>query len=378
MYKRLLLIILTICMLASVGCRGKKRPTSITFSENGVLTLEVLTAKAGGTAVLPRPAGTHAAFCVGWAATADGKSIFLPVGASFSYTKGAVIDFSPVYLHLKTLPTALLDLSVTGGGIQYTSTINAGEWKRLASVGANPKAGTLIVQQSTLDALNALTHAELASLQSAPPIYDCPATMASDATTFDGLVQNISLLNRPTPFVGIGYVQLTYSDGSTAYVYAKAEEDSLPAASLLGLSKIALEDLSPEPDDTYVTRVGDKYSPYTPEEYLLLQEYSKITISLVVNKNNRGNRGLASHLLDAFEERTIQQGDSSCADEWRILRGFIDIKQNGALVISAKDGTPIERDNITAIIFRDTITIKNAVYYNGSIYIPYSTYSDNY
>ncbi len=386
MYKRLLLIILTICMLASVGCRGKKQPTSITFSENGVLTSEVATANAGGTVVLPQPAGTHAEFCIGWTATADGNTIFLPVGASFAYEKGTAIHFYPVYLHLKALPTAELDLTVTGGGIRYTSAINAGEWTRLTSIGANPKAGTLIVPRSTCDALSSLTHAALEGLQDTLPSYDCPAEMTADVTTFVGLLQNISADNRLTPYVGIGYVQFSYSDGSTAYIYAKAEGEAMPSASFLGLVKMAMDDLSPVQTDTYVTQIGDKYSPYTAAEYLLLQEYSKITISLIVTNRNRSKRGLASHLLDAFDERTIEQGDASCADEWRILRGLItDIAQDGALVISAKDGTPIERDNVTAILLErligttlNTITINNAVYYNGSIYLPYSTYSPNY
>ena len=378
MRKRFLPIILAILMLSASGCHGKKAQTTISFSENGVLTVEIPTNK-DGSVTLPQPAGTHAAFCIGWQAEKNGEIIFLPIGASFEYNRGDHVSFTPVYLHLITEENTCIDLSVPGGAILYTSTMGAGEWSRLIDIGAKPQAGTLILAQADYAEMPFVTHGALANQEVSPSVQDLTVEISRDATAFCGSLQNISAGKRLTPYTAIGYVKLTYSDGTTTYIYATPQENDFPCASLLGLSKSAAADLSDTQNDIYITPIGDKYSPYTAEEYALLQDYTKIKLSLVINYNMRGNRGLAEDFLDACDQRTIQYGDASCAEEWRILRGLItDINQNGALVITAKDGTPIERDNVSEIIYHNVVEIKNAVFYNGSIYIPYSTYSGNY
>ncbi|MBQ3064592.1 MAG: hypothetical protein IJC99_07345 [Clostridia bacterium] len=381
MRKRLLAILLALCLLAAFGCNRKKPQTSITFSENGVLTAEIPTAKRGSV-ILPTPAGTHAAHCIGWSATTNQGAIFLPMGAEFSYNRGDDIDFSPVYLHLTTLSQATIDLTAANGGIQYTTTINAGEWEQLLAVNAAPTCGTLILPQSDREALSAFTHDSIAAAAIATA-RDYAADINADKCGFQTLFTEISTGKRLTPYTAVGYVKLTYSNGDTTCIYANYKTAVAPIASLLGLAKAAMEDLSDVQTDRYITPVGEKFSPYTPEEYAKLKEYSALKLTLIINHENRGNRGLSADLLDAFDERTIEQGVATCADEWRILRGLItDIKQNGALVITAKDGTYIERENISEIVFQNKLgnimTISNAVFYNGSIYVPYTTYSGNY
>lgn len=379
MRRRLLALLLALCTLMLVACnRGNE--TSITFSEKGVLTAEISTTRSGSVR-LPQPAGTHAAHCVGWVANTDEGTVFLPVGAEFSYKRGDSLSFSPVYLHLTTLSETKIDLSAENGGLIFTTTLGTGEWQRLVDIGAAPTCGTLIITQLARETLTAFTHDDISANNIAATDISAVFTDAT-STAYTAQLQDITPGKRLTAYTAIGYLHLNYSDGSSTDVYATHEHQAAPVASLLGLAKSAVEDLSDTPSDIYQTPVGDKFSPYTAEEYALLEGYAKLAVGLIINHAMRGNRGLPDSLLDAFDQRTIQHGDPTCVEEWRILRGLIpDIRQDGALVITAKDGTFIERDNISEITFTtkiSVVTITNAVFYNGSIYVPYSNYSGNY
>lgn len=379
MQKKLLALLLVLCTLLLVSCNGGKsgKTTAVTFSENGILSAEFSTDK-DGTAILPQPAGTHSASCIGWTTTVANERIFLPVGASFSYKRGDVIDFSPVYLHMTTLHTAELDLSVSGGGIRFTTTVGAGDLEHLARIGADPQLGTLIISEAVREQLTAFTHAALAD----QAVQTYPTTCTADKTSFYTLLNDVPANKTLTPYTALGYAKLTYSNGESAYIYAGYEASGAPLTSVFGLAKAAADDLSNEQTDRYLTPVDGKFSPYTAEQYTLLKSYSKIPITLIINYSMRGNRGLSDDLLEFFDQRTIARTDKSCAEEWAAVQNYIGASVNdGALVLTAKDGTHLDIQNISSVTFQNkvtTVTLTNAICHNGSIYVPYTTHSGNY
>ena len=379
MQKRLLALMLVLCTMLLVSCNGRKTQTSITFSENGVLTAEVITT-SDGSMLLPQPAGTHAAFCVGWTASVEGENIFLPIGATFSYQSGDDIDFTPVYLHMTTLPSATLDISTADVGILYTTTVEVGEIDRLTSIGANPKFDTLIVTDTIRQQLSEFTYKALSDAVSEYVLHEHTTTVNESKNAFSSVLKSVPS-QKLVSYAGIGYATITYSNGETSFIYAETEDANIPSASIFALAKAATQDLSDTREGAYQTPVEDKFSPYTAEEYAILKSYGQFTLTLIFNNKLAGNRGLSEDLLEFFNQRTIQQGDKNCEEEWKTLRDIItDIRQNGALVITAKDNTYINRGDVSAVTFQNNsiiLTLQTAVYYNGSIYIPYTTWSQN-
>ncbi len=218
---------------------------TITFGENGVLTTQVNT-KSSGTIKVPSPAGTHAQYCVGWYSKSVAETVFLPVGATYEYQAGETKSFTPLYLHFTTGSTPTFDTTVAGGGIGFSTDILKSDWQKLTAVTTKVSCGTLVC--STADLLTVdgkLTHAALAASQLTA--FD----LASDAwqaesdrqLTFGAIFSSITPENRTTPYTAVGYVKITYSNGTEAYVYANYGEKGAPVTSLLAFSEAVKQHL---------------------------------------------------------------------------------------------------------------------------------------
>ena len=400
----LLIVLLLACALFFFGCFYRAAETRIQFSENGVITAEYSTTYRGGEVVFPKPAGTRTECCIGWRAIGEDGIIFLPVGATLSYQAGADLRFTPVYLDLTTASEAQVSFTPESGGISFATSVPRSEWTVLTELGANPTRGTLIVGKTELEAVAAelailaytdapaLSHNGLAASGLLTTHRDITATAweAEDVSCTYLAEIDVPAGKRATPYIAIGYSEITYSDGSKAIIYAD-NRDSLPEGSLLGLAKIAYNDVSDRQLGDYQTpvekrtggeQIENKFSRYSLEDYTKLSIWSQMELDLTINYKNRGNKGLADSMKEAFTERTILQGDATCAAEWSIVRGLIiDIRMNGALVITPRADLYIERADISKINYNSgaaIVTVSNAVYYNGSIYIPITTFSGNY
>lgn len=382
-------ILLTLCLILLIACGSNEEKTYITFGEAGVLSAQIETTEAGSMRV-PSPAGISAGSCVGWQAKTEDGTVFLQIGATYTYEAGENKSFTPVYLNLKT-EDATLVLDGVNAGIRFTTKVKKAEWETLTSCVAEITRGTLIFTASDISSTNGtLTHAALEQVGKTPldvPTADLHTTTAE--VCFAGTLTDISELFGSRSYTAVGYVKITYNDGSVAYIYANSKGNS---ASLISLARAALVDLSDTQKDAYQYPAGDKFSPYTGEQQAKLAELSKFSVLLAIDATVKGNRRLHDDSdVNLYAARMIYFADDSNAsgkfeyteEAQAIYRALRNNKYagGGALIIAAKDGTDLSAENmgkISIIAGANVVEITTYIFYNGSLVIPYKVYTDSY
>ena len=382
------LILLILCLAVLIACGDNEDKTYITFGEAGVLSAQVETTEAGSIRV-PSPAGTSADSCVGWQAKTEDGTVFLQIGATYTYEAGENKSFAPVYLNLKT-EDATLVLDGTNAGISFTTKVKKAEWGNLNTFVTDTACGTLIFTASDIASTGGtLTHAALEKAGKTPleiPAADTLANVGEDVF-FVGDFLASTELSASKDYTAVGYVKITYTDGSVAYVYATAKGYS---PSLILLARAALLDFSDTQGGVYQYPTGDKFSPYTSEQQAKLEELSMFSVLLVLDESVKGNKRLHDDSdANLYESRLIRFGSDSDAgnDEgnsaearaiYRALGKTI-YTGGGALIVSAKDGTHLSDANIASILIdygTNMGEIETYIFYNGSLVIPYKIYTD--
>ncbi|MBQ9801750.1 MAG: hypothetical protein IJW51_01595 [Clostridia bacterium] len=242
MRRTLLCALTALCLLLLLSCTGHKNENYITFEENGVLTARVA-ADEGGSLVVPAPAGTKAASCIGWQAKNASGTVFLPVGATYSYQAGEALVFTPLYLTFTTHEEVTLTEVENESGMQFTTSIAASEWTALFGAATALTRGTLILPVADLATLEGgLTHASLADEnKQAIDIVTRSWLLESDTTlVFSATVKNSLLTDLTQKYTAVGYVKISYTNGTEAYVYAGYQANKAPAASPLSFTKLNL------------------------------------------------------------------------------------------------------------------------------------------
>lgn len=242
MRRTLLCVLSLLCLLLLISCSGKTSKNYISFEENGLLTSRIDTAEAG-TFTVPAPAGTKAASCVGWQAKNATGTVFLPVGATYSYQAGEVLVFTPLYLTFTTHEKVTLQEVENESGMQFTTSIAASEWTSLSGAATALTRGTLILPVADLATLEGgLTHASLsAANKKALDIIANSWLAESDATlVFSAVVKNSLLTDLTQKYTAVGYIKISYTNGTEAYVYAGYQANKAPTASPLSFTKLDL------------------------------------------------------------------------------------------------------------------------------------------
>ncbi len=245
--RRLSLITLFIfCFFLLLAC-GKDKDTFISFSEAGQLAAQTGTTEAG-TIRVPSPAGTKADQCIGWKAQGDNGVIFLPIGATYSYEAGEDRNFTPVYFHFKTHTVASAILNDNENGLCFTSTINKNEWDTLAAIAPSVVRGTLVLPTLQAQGLSALTHAVIEPIASELQVADIVANTwyeeTSESLTYSAPFVTLKESDYSTNYTALGYIKITYTDGSVRYVYASYDEGGRPNISVYSFASAVQKFLS--------------------------------------------------------------------------------------------------------------------------------------
>ena len=273
---RLLLFVLAlfICLCAIPAQAGDDVYTATFVVGDGtVSTLSV----ADGSVALPEAPAESVGFC-GWQGTLHGENVFLPAGATCTGISEDV-TFQAVFVDFKTDTGCSVRLLEEQVALRFTSTIALDDYEALAvAVGGKDKIGfgTYIVPSYyvtnaggvfTLEALAANGMHKYIDVE-AGAFYKKTETTATVA----GSVKNILKGNYTLVYTGIGYMKITYTDGSVGTVYAEYNQKR-NSHSILKTVLGAYNDR----DDSYGNLVTENdvntHSPYTDTELSLMRDF---------------------------------------------------------------------------------------------------------
>lgn len=305
----------------------------------------------------------------------------------------ALISFPEVVkerLDFTTLSSARLDLDTKG--ITFSSAIDREDWVLLSSLAKSISCGTLIYPAAGLGELGgSLTHASLSAAQKWA--IDIPSSTWLPGTAqelcFGATLSDSAPYHRSVAYTAAGYVRITYNDDSVIYVYAAPEGGTASEHSVFSLARAAKDDLSDTQTDLYQYPVGELFSPYTDTERAVLDELSNSRVDILFNYTSAPGK----YILDSahqgfFSSQVIREidKDPESVAKWReILReltrafGHPYYMGGGALIVTAKDGTPLTADNLTEVILKNGTTefpgFTEYIFYKGALIVPYMTFT---
>ena len=249
---RLLAFTLSVCMLASLLLL----PAAAT--DGGTVTLQVGTERETLPAgeALPIPEAPEGKVFVGWGA----EGVLLPGGAA--YAPSGDVTLTALFLDIRTRAEVRLG---DKKGIRFLTELDRADWEMLRTY-TDPALGTLIAPKSYVEAADGvLTPAALAAAgktkylnATADDFYAKTDTVC----TLSGSVVALKSKNLTLDYVGAGYVKITYTNGTEAFVTAPPSAAVTP----YGQALAAHGDRTEAADATHTHQVGDRYSPYTAEE----------------------------------------------------------------------------------------------------------------
>ena len=303
--------------------------------------------------------------------------------ASFEAEKApnaSLIHLASVQSTLSLITSAKPSIDPLTGNVRFISSLDAEKWRAYPLELITLTCGTLFASAEALQEANGtLTHAALQAAGYTPREAIAHSWYAEEEGKlyFEGVLTDIEDHDRLQKLHAIGFVKITYKNGETDYVYADYSDTYTPF-SVMDLVTIAKNDLSDTENDAYPYAAGDKFSPYTAEEQLALEELSKISLLLLYTKKSPSKKALSTKHLTYFNEYNVEFIENAWSAEideiWKAL-GNILYADGAALVITLKDGTPLTEDMIGTLTLQNgsiTATVTNYICHNGKLIIPHS------
>lgn len=341
-----------------------------------LLSLFVVTVGAEGEPILTVPEGERGQYCIGYAAEQDGEVVFLPLGATYDES----LSFTPVYLEMTTAGGSIR-LSDEGNGMRFVTTVSRADFAALWALDENVSWGTLIVPQGYVGNIGGrLTHSALdsAGLKRLDVASVGWYGENEENYFFAGSVVEILTANYTLKYTAIGYMKVNYTNGTSAYIYATPEGGKQVSRSVFQLADVALSDIVSTESAAYPHAVSGGYSRYTEDERAEMGVFTASVIRLKIDPSMTGNKSLDASMLGRFKQVFVKDTDSAYAD----IRGGLDIKHTGALVITAKNGAYLTSASVAGVVVMiegDTHSVAATyVLWRGKILIPHSDFTDNH
>ena len=230
-----------------------------------------------GSVTLAAKPGIAVGFA-GWTATVGGETIFLPAGATCTGLSGDV-TFEAVGVSFVTNEGATVRLKENDVAMRFTSTIQRADYEKLVTLAGGADKimfGTYIVPASYVADAGQIFTLEALRKKGYTQYIDVRATgfYRADATSFTiaGSVGHILKGNYTLDYTGIGYLQITYQDGSVGTVYA----DYNYLKNKQNLTKLVLNaynDRDPSYGNLIMEETGSTHSPYTDTQLKLCRDF---------------------------------------------------------------------------------------------------------
>ncbi len=270
----LFLLVLSLCLCAFPAAADDGVQIASFMVDDRRVSTALIT---NGSVTLVNAPGTVAGFC-GWQGVVNGETVFLPAGAVCTGITGDV-TFHAVSASFVTNTGCSVRLRDNQVALRFTSTIKTADYEALAAIlGGKDKIafGTYIVPARyvtdasgvfTLEALAAKGRTQYIDVR-AGGFYDTTET----TSTIAGSVGNILKGNYTMEYTGIGYMKLTYTDGTVGTVYA-AYNQSDNSRSILTTVLDAYNDRNESYDNLVVESIGSTHSPYTNTQLALMRDF---------------------------------------------------------------------------------------------------------
>lgn len=279
---------LAILVLSLVLCLSALPLTVFASEDSFVLKLHMgeqsLDMPAASSHVLPQPTAPEGKVFAGWyaEATEDKAMVFLPAGATV--TKDIATELTALFVGMTTRVNAELRLTAGDEGVRFITDMNRDDLDVLSDYTTILSMGTLIVPEIyLLLTKGVLTHA---AIERNPVRYnkylDVVTTGAYAETrrtySIAGSVSKIPSKKLYTDFAGVGYLKITYTNGSEGYVYSLFSTEG--ETKLYPLAVNAFGDRADQQSETYAYRTSAGYSPYSTSELTFMKSVLDRVINL--------------------------------------------------------------------------------------------------
>lgn len=327
--KKLSALILAVCLFASAFCFAAAGETAYT------LTLNV-----GGTSEthqnvtdyeLPAAEQTGKVFA-GWRTERDGAKVLYPAGATVTLTADAT--FEALFVEMTVGTPEFRFYGETETGIRFLTNVSAADFAAL-SAAADVGLGTIIAPK-TLALGGYKKHLDV-------PAADFYRT-DEETLTIAGSVHAIRPENSATPYLGVGYLSVTYADGTVARLYAPTDK----------------------------TRSGNYYTLLSAEAGNS-GAHAEAKQALLAQKLG----GFVSVRCTSSSDYAVGAGSDAFT-----LRFCKDYSFDGDFVLTVKPGNDFRFDRDMSVLIQDGAVLSASAYTirdeGKTLTIPYSEYSDNY
>lgn len=266
-------------LLAFILCLGAVPVGAVEATATFVVDgLTVGTAPVSGGRVTLAPVPSIAKGFVGWTATVNGETVLLPAGAVCTGVSEDV-TFTAVTVSFVTDEGCSVRFLEGQVALRFTSTIALADYQRLVALtgsAENVSFGTYIVPEKYISTTQGRFTLEHLASKGFTKYVDVPAGSfyaTTDTTaTIAGSVGNILKNNYTLSYSGIGYMKLTYTNGTTSTVYAEFNQIK-NSRNVLKTVLAAYNERDVKYDNLVIEGEHSTHSPYTNTELALCRDF---------------------------------------------------------------------------------------------------------
>ncbi len=272
--KKIIALILSFCLLLPCIGIAVAAEAGYTLSFAGEGAPEALTGAV--TYLLPTPTAPEGKVFAGWQGQLGEAAVFLPAGAEVTLEADATLTAVYVGIAMRKNPQIRYDIE----GLRFLTKIDKADLAALQQY-ATVGYGTLIAPKNHLSKTQSLTHTELvASGKTYLDVVTAGAYAEDEEIVWvAGSIGHVKTKNFCRTLLAAGYLSLTYTDGSTGYVYAPATgADS--GHYLYDHAVTAYTDRTEAADYVHVYEAAGGYSPCTAEQLGFLKRVLDSTVNM--------------------------------------------------------------------------------------------------
>ena len=243
---------------------------------------------SGGSVTLAQTPGIAKGF-VGWTATLNGETVFLPAGAVCTGVSEDV-TFTAVTASFVTDEGCSVRLREEQVALRFTSTINRADYEKIVALAGgeeNVRFGTYIVPSKYVSTAQGRFTLESLANVGYTKYVDVPAgafySVTDTTATIAGSIGNILKNNYTLEYSGIGYMKLRYTNGAEGTIYAEFNQIK-NSRNILKVVLAAYNERDIKYDNLVIEGSQSTHSPYTNMELSICRAFLDKVVMVAHNE----------------------------------------------------------------------------------------------